>query len=426
MLTSRTDSLKSLKISFQKCKIETCPRLRRISICGLSDFCKIHQAYFFLVRLKYSMKKNFRTLSTSFAVLKKHSGEFCSLKDFCNIMNFINIPLMQEDVQNAFEVLGRSSGCNNVTVIKVDDMKNKMKSKTCKEIIEIEILIILEVVFKQIRESSIEYIMSLLDDDGDGLISYQDFLRVFMIRESQASLFFENVFQKTQITLPTFFAFFSKTKKVSLELLRVDPGNPEINFFSPKEGKSELKKSPKFVNSDSIVENLREKLRRAFSDSEEGFRYYANMKSELGFFQIQRMLSDFNLNSDEKACQSILFAISNSHIIHYKDFKEFWHGRRGLCIYENCSKPSVQEEDHCSTHIALKKKRALVLLEKVKSQTSLWTSSKKRLKFYNTLEKASSSHNLSALRSHLTMFLPVTELQKSNLESLHSIIGKIN
>lgn len=426
MLTSRTDSLKSLKLNFQKCKIATCPRLRRISICGLSDFCKIHQAYFFLVRLKYSMKKNFRTLNTSFAVLKKHSGEYCSLKDFCNIMNFINIPLMLEDVQNAFEVLSKSSGFNNTTVIKVDDMKKKMKAKDCKEIIEIEILIILEVVFKQIRESSIEHVMSLLDDDNDRQITSRDFLRVFMIRESQANLFFDNVFQKSQISLPRFFNLFSKTKKLSLEVLKVDPGNPEINFFSPRDLKPEIKKSPKFTNSDSLLENLREKLRLTFTDMSEAFKYYSNANSELGFFQVQRMLIDFGHSNDEKTCQSVLFAISNSHTIHFKEFKEYWCGRRDLCIHENCIRTSNPGETHCSLHISLTKKKALVLLEKVKSQTSIWTSPKKRLKFYNSLEKASSKHDLATLRSQLTMFLPLAELQKSNLESLHSIIGKIN
>ena len=333
---------------------------------------------------------------------------------------------MQEDVQNAFEVLSKSSGFNNTTVIKVDDMKKKMKSKNCKEIVEIEILIIMEVVYKQIRESSIEFIMSLLDEDNDGQITSQDFLRVFMIRESQANLFFESVFQKSQITLPRFFNLFSKTKKLSLEVLKVDPGNPEINFFSPRDFKPEVKKSPKFTNSDSLLENLREKLRLTFADMSEAFKYYSNTKSELGFFQVQRMLIDFGHNNDEKTCQSVLFAISNSHTIHFKEFKEFWCGRRDLCIHENCIRLSNPGETHCSLHISLEKKKALVLLEKVKSQTSIWTSPKKRLKFYNSLEKASSKHDLATLRSQLTMFLPLADLQKSNLESLHSIIGKIN
>jgi hypothetical protein len=89
-------------------------------------------------------------------------------------------------------------------------------------------------------------------------------------------------------------------------------------------------------------------------------------------------------------------------------------------------KAPVLGENYCSVHIGLKKKKALILLEKVKSQTSIWKCPRKRLKFYNKIETASSRNNLKYLKKQLNKFLPVSELQKADLASLHSIIGKIN
>ena len=426
MLTSRSDSIQTRRIISEKCKILTCSRLRRISACGLSSFCKIHEAYIFLVKLKYSMKKLFRTLSSGFAILQKHSGDFCTAKDFCNFMNFVMIPFLQEDVQNVFEVLGRCHNSKNTTIIRIEDMKKTMKSKTCEEIIDVEIRIIIEVISKQISQSSIDHVISTLDSDDDGLISSSDFIRAFMIRETQAQLFFKKVFEEPQVPISRFLSLFPDSKKFSLPFLESDLERAESNFFPFKTEVIEAKKSPKFVMKDNLADSLREKLKLNFDNFDEAFSFFSNGKMEIGFFQMQKILQSCGFLSDEKTCQRLILDISGGYVVRIQDFKEFWMGQESICNYEVCMKSPVLGENFCSVHIGLKKKKALILLEKVKSQTSIWKCPRKRLKFYNKIETASSRNNLKYLKKQLNKFLPVSELQKADLASLHSIIGKIN
>jgi Ca2+-binding EF-hand superfamily protein len=372
------------------------------------------------------MKKLFRTLSAGFAILQKHSGDFCTTRDFCNFLNFVMIPFLQEDVQNVFEVLGRNHNSKNMTIIKIQDMKKTMKSKTCEEIIDVEIRIIIEVISKQISQSSIDSVIISLDHDKDGLISASDFTRVFMIRETQAFLFFSKVFHDSQVPISRFLSLFPDSKKFSLPFLESDLERAETNFFPLRSEVLETKKSPKFSMKESLVENLRERLKTSFDDFFEAFKIFANAKLEIGFFQMQKVLQKFGFPFDEKTVQKVLIGLSGGLVVRLKDFKEFWTGRREICCFETCCRAALSGEEACNVHIGIRKQKALMLLTKVKSQTAIWKSPRKRLKFFNDLETASSRNDLTYLKSQLNQFLPVSEIARKDLANLHSIIGKIN
>ena len=376
MLTSRSNPLLSRRILREKCKIERCPRTKRLGTCGMSNFCKVHEVFIFLVKLKYSMKKLFGNLSSGFTVLQRESGNYFSLKDLCNFMNFLMIPYLLDDVQNVFEVLGKKHGNKNITVIKIDDIKKTMKSKEYREIVDVEIRIILEVISSSIKINGIKSVIANLDLDKDGTFDVNDFIRTFRIRETQSFLFFMHVFKQNFSTIPKFIALFPENNnELYLNLSEINANSGLNHFFSEKkiatiDDEVHEKKIEYFNKQRSnMLEELRIKLKQTYINFEDAFYNIANSNSEIGYFQIQRALKDNYFPHDENICRAVISSISQAATINLQNFKEFWFMRDNICQYNACIKSNAINELYCESHISINKRKALVLLEKIKTKT---------------------------------------------------------
>lgn len=431
MLTSRSNPVLTQKILIRKCKIDKCSRSRQVGSCGKSNFCKVHEVFIFLVKLKYSLKKLFGNLSSGFAVLQRESGEFFTLKDLRNFMNFLMIPFLLDDLQNVFEVLGKKHCNKNITVIKIADIKQTMKSKEYHEIIDVEIRIILEVITSSIKLNGIKNVIASLDDDHNGIIGVLDFVRTFRIRETQAQLFFKHVFHQNFTTVHKLIALFPENNiEMYLDFSEVDSDRMLSHFFSERNRKSPLLEqrsaqiSPK--HSQNLIESLKIALKSTYNTFEEAFFAFANSKHNLGYFQVQRLLTSLRLVNHEKACRTVLEFFSENSKITLQKFKEFWLGRKDICKYETCGKTSKNIHGYCESHANIEKNKALALLEKVRSQTALWKSPRAIGVFYRDLEKASRKNKLVLLKTQLKQILPISDLPNTNLSSLQSILGKLN
>ena len=434
MLTCRSNQILSQKLLYGKCKVENCSRSRQLASCGMSNFCKVHEVFIFLVKLKYSMKKLFGTLSSGFAVLQRESGEYFAIKDLCNFMNFLMIPFLLEDVQNVFEVLGKKYRNKNFSVIKIEEMKQTMKSKEYHEIIDAEIRIIIEVIASSIKLHGMKNVINNLDQDQDGNFNIADFIRTFRIRETQAFLFFHHVFKQTITSISKFIALFpSKNNELFLNLSEINVDSTLVNFFSGKSSKEDAvfqkrADSPEILplTASNFLDQLRETLRESYHSFSEAFAAFANSKMEIGYFQVQRLLIECGFPNTENHCRSVISFISHSTKITLQHFKEYWLKQSRVCNYHMCTKHKVNFNSFCEDHINIAKRKALVLLEKVKYRTSVWKSPRRIGNFFRSLERASGKHDMKAMKTQLNQILPLADLPKGNIASLHSILGKLN
>ena len=86
----------------------------------------------------------------------------------------------------------------------------------------------------------------------------------------------------------------------------------------------------------------------------------------------------------------------------------------------------MENQIFCECHLNLKKNDGFRLLEKLKSQTSLWRSPRKVLNFYTQLESSMAKNKLVQVKKQLNAVLPMHELPKDKIVNLRSILGKLN
>lgn len=433
MYSSRSSQGLTKMFFKDKCKIESCHRPRRIGSIGRSNYCKTHEAYIFLIKFKYSLKKLFRTVSSGFAVLKGESGNYFSLKELSNFMNFLMIPYLIDDLQNVFEVIGKKYRNKNISVISIEDMKKTMKSKEYKEILEVEIRIVYEVILGYIKTHTFRLMINNLDFDNDGIIDLNDFIRVFKVREAQAVMFFQNKFQQIHVTVTEFTGLFPDKCENCLNLADFYFDSGSSSFFpqlitETSDTREELMERSNYMSpvEMNILEKLREYLIRSFTEFDAAFYAFANSNNELGYFQVLKMLRCFSLDFTEENCHFVLSSLSKGSTIGLQVFKEFWFSNKDICHYDVCVKNAINSEGFCELHLGIKQKKALILMEKLKSQTSLWKSPRKVLDYYRDLEIASTKNNFRKLTGQVHEIVPLKETPKASLKCLHSILGKIN
>jgi Ca2+-binding EF-hand superfamily protein len=428
MFKSTSDRLLVKRVLTDKCKIENCPRSKRIGTFGQSNFCKVHEVFIFLVKLKYSMKKLFGSLSAGFAVLKRESGEYFNLKDLTNFMNFLMIPFLLDDLKNVFEVLGKKHQNKTISIIRVDDLKKTMKSKEYHEIAEVEIRIIMEVISNAVKVNGMRNIINKLDHDKDGNFDLNDFVKTFRLKETQGYLFFKHVFKEEVPSVSKFLTLFPNNNELYLTLSDINANNAANNFFTnsnseiPKE-KLQITQKSNTEATKNLLEKLRANLKKKYLNFEEAFKNIANSNHQIGYFQVSRMLRESEQNFNEETCREVLSEIfPKNGKPDLQKFKEFWMSKKFICNYQNCSRIISSVDNYCEIHRIIRKTKALVLLEKLKSQTENWKSPKMIHNFYKDLEIASGKKDLVLLRGRLRQVFSPTELKKNDIDNFSSLV----